>query len=122
MKVERTVEDYLDDIVTRGERAIGFCSGMTEAGFLGNLMVQAAVARCIEVVGEAAHQAVRSAPEIAKDNPDFEFRRAYATRNILVHAYGEVQQEIVWRTVSFSIPAIVAVARRILESRRNGSN
>ena len=118
MKLERTADDYLADVVKWGEMAVGFCAGVKESEFENNLMLQVAVARCVEIVGEAAHQAVRSAPDIASEHPDFEFRRAYAARNVLAHAYGEIDQEIVWITVMTSIPAIIAVAKRILESRR----
>lgn len=117
MKAIRTANQFLDDIVHWGDRAVRHVSDMTREQFLSEEKTQDAVSRCIEAIGEAANRAIKSDPGIATDFPAFEAEKAYAARNVLSHDYFKTDPEILWATVKQSVPAIVAEAKRILRSR-----
>jgi uncharacterized protein with HEPN domain len=117
----RTADQFLQDIVQWGERALRHVSNMTREQFLSEEKTQDAVSRCIEAIGEAANRAIKSDPAIVLDSPEFEAEKAYAARNVLSHDYFRVDPEILWATVTQSVPKIVAEANRILDRRSDKS-
>ena len=61
---ERRLVDYLDHIAQAIERIEDYIQDIDEVGFLENTMVQDAVIRNLEIIGEASHN-------IEKHFPDF---------------------------------------------------
>jgi uncharacterized protein with HEPN domain len=71
--------------------------------FLADTMVQDAVIRNLEVIGEA----VRNLPlDLRRQHPKIPWRSITALRNILIHEYFGVDLEIVWRVVDRRLPAL----------------
>ena len=71
-----------------------------------------ALLRALEVLGEAAS---RLSPEMRASHPDIPWRRVVSTRNRLIHAYFDIDLEIVWITATQSLPELVPMLRAILE-------
>jgi uncharacterized protein with HEPN domain len=113
----RTADQFLQDIVHWGDRAMRHVLETSRSQFLTEEKTQDAVSRCIEAIGEAANRALKADPRIATDFPQFEAEKAYAARNVLSHDYFKTDPAILWSTVKQSVPAIVAEAKRILRSR-----
>jgi uncharacterized protein with HEPN domain len=71
--------------------------------FLADTMVQDAVIRNLEVIGEA----VRNLPlELRRQHPTIPWRSITALRNVLIHEYFGVDIDIVWRVVERRLPAL----------------
>jgi uncharacterized protein with HEPN domain len=71
--------------------------------FLADTMVQDAVIRNLEVIGEAA----RNLPlNLRRQYPKIPWRSITALRNVLIHEYFGVDLEIVWRVVDRRLPAL----------------
>jgi uncharacterized protein with HEPN domain len=56
---------------------------MDEAGFLSNAMVQDAVIRNLEIIGEASRNIERVAPQFVAAHPELPLTYAYELRNVL---------------------------------------
>lgn len=82
-------------------------------------LVQSAVERQLLTVGEALNAALRDAPELADAIP--RIRRWVGMRNILIHAYPDINPELVWATVVEDIPALIDAVERILSERTDGA-
>ena len=81
-------------------------------GFLGNRMMQDAVVRRIEVIGEA----VNRLPDSLKGlYPDIPWQDIKEMRNKLIHDYGCVDLELVWVIVRKDITALEEQVRRVLD-------
>jgi len=65
-----------------------------------------AVERRIEIIGEAAGCVSR---EFKKAYPEIPWRKIVAQRNVLAHEYGEIQDDIMWRVATVSIPELIAL-------------
>ncbi len=76
-------------------------------------MLRFALARCVEIVGEAAG---RLSDEIRAVAPTVPWAAIVGMRNRLVHAYFDVDTEIVWKTVTVELPALAADLRPLLIS------
>ncbi len=96
--------DYLKHIIEAVERIERYTDDMVELTFLQDELVQDAVIRNIEVIGEASNNIRNHYPDFADENQQLPLRPVYEMRNALSHGYFTVDLEVVWRTVQRHIP------------------
>ncbi len=71
-------------------------------------MLRQAVERNFEILGEAMRRLIRDSPETARRISEHE--RIIAFRNILIHGYDLVDDELVWDAIDEKVPALLAEA------------
>jgi uncharacterized protein with HEPN domain len=81
-----------------------FSAGVEYTRFLVDEMLQAAIERKFEILGEALNRAEESDPELAERLP--EVRRIIGMRNRIIHGYDAVDEEILWDAVQFKVPIL----------------
>lgn len=64
------------------------------------------VERRIEIIGEAAGRVSRSFKEA---HPGIPWRKIVAQRNILIHEYAEIEDEIVWKAATVSVMELIGL-------------
>lgn len=99
------------DMLSWAAHAGDFVAGLNEAGFRASKLHQAAVVRCIEVVGEAA---ARISPGFKAGHPDIPWPLLVGMRNRLIHDYGRISLDIVWQVVRDDLPALAARLRPLV--------
>ena len=100
--------DYLGHILEAIERIQHYVDDMDEVGFLNSKLVQDAVIRNLEVIGEASRNIERVHPEFAAAHPELPLALANDMRNALAHGYFKVDLEIVWKTIKNNLPELHA--------------
>ncbi len=103
MRGERSIALYVQDMLECIEKVEGYCAGVTADEFAANTLLQDAVFRRLEVIGEAAKhvpQAVRSR------HPDIPWRRISGLRDVLIHQYPGVIVERVWQVATVDLPTV----------------
>jgi uncharacterized protein with HEPN domain len=111
--------DFLDHILTAIQRIETYTAGMQKETFLANLLVQDAVIRNFEIIGEASKSIERISPEFVAENAEIPFLFAYDMRNVLAHAYHKVDLNILWRTLERDLPVLkqqIVIVRRRLDA------
>lgn len=111
--------DYPQHIVEAIERIQRYTEDMDELGFAQNQMVQDAVIRNFEIVGEVSRYIERSNPGFVADHPELPLSFAYEMRNVLVHGYLKVDLGVVWKTIEQDLPGLLQQIRAVAE-RLNG--
>lgn len=96
--------DYLTHIIEAIERIDNYTSDITEPAFLANTLVQDAVIRNLEIIGEASNNIEKRHPEFAAEHHELPLSIAYQMRNTLAHGYFKVDFEIVWKTIHRDLP------------------
>lgn len=114
------VADYLQHIAQAIERIGRYTAGMDETAFRADELVQDAVIRNLEVVGEACRNIERADPSFAASRPDLPIAGAYDMRNLLAHGYFKVDLGVVWRTVQHDLPPLLHSLRAPVPPARNG--
>jgi uncharacterized protein with HEPN domain len=109
---KRSVVDWPGDIIAWGERLANHIDGMAYSDFIKDAKTQDAAAKCAESIGLAANELSKLDPSLEREFPDLQLNRAYKSRNKLSHGYYAIEQEIVWATVTVSIPQTVAAAKQ----------
>ncbi len=73
-------------------------------------MLSLALARPLEILGEAASGA---SEDFRQANREIPWRDIIATRNRLIHAYFAVDHDIVWKVVSEELPSLLQQLEKI---------
>ncbi|NDZ13296.1 hypothetical protein C7T35_24020 [Variovorax sp. WS11] len=79
---------------------------MDQVAFLNNQLVQDAVLRNFEIIGEASNNIWKHYPEFATAHPELPLSFAYEMRNAVAHGYFKVDFEIVWKTIHRDLPGL----------------
>lgn len=99
--------DFLVHMREAGERILRYTSGKSESDFLADSMLQDAVVRNIEILGEAARNVLEVLPDAAVRFPGIPFAAIYATRNHLSHGYFSTNVQRVWNVVVQDVPGLL---------------
>ena len=100
------VPDYLGHILEAIERIERYVADLSEVAFYQSDLVQDAVIRNIENIGEASNNIQRVDPEFAAEHDEIPWDVMYAMRNRVSHGYFKVDLEIVWNTIQNDLPGL----------------
>ena len=117
MSKAQRVPDYLAHMVQALERIARYTQGMDQAAFEADELVQDAVLRNIETLGEAANNILRAAPAFAAQHAHIPWLVMYTMRNRISHGYDQVDMEIVWKTLQTDLPRLYAPIQTLLPLR-----
>ena len=114
MKSPKEDKAYLQDILQAIGTIRSYTSGMNAEKFKHDHMVMDAVIRQLAIVGEAASHLPE---ELRKKDPQIPWKSVVGMRNILVHAYAEVDEGVVWNVVQNDLEALENGAKRLLAEK-----
>lgn len=89
-----------------------FIAGRDRAALNTDRMLLFALARAVEVLGEAAS---RVSTETRQSAPVVPWSQITGMRNRLVHAYFDIDRDILWKTAAEEIPALCPLLRDMIE-------
>jgi uncharacterized protein with HEPN domain len=81
------VRDYLEHILEAIGRIQSYCEDIDEVTFLSSSLIQDAVIRNFEIIGEASRNVERVDPAFVAAHPELPLSFAYDMRNVLAHSY-----------------------------------
>lgn len=94
---------YLKHIMQSIQAIEKYLEGVSEEFFLGSEEKQDVVTRRLEIIGEAVKQLPE---EFKQSHLEIPWRDIGDMRNVLIHAYFEVDYKIVWNTATKLIPQL----------------
>ncbi len=98
--MSREYKDYLEDILNSVDKIERYTKNLTFEEFAMDDKTMDAVIRNLEVIGEA----VKHLPvELKEDNPDIDWRAIAGLRDILIHAYFGIDEDIIWDVIENKI-------------------
>ena len=72
---------------------------------------QLAVERSLEIIGEAAS---RVSTSFRSAHPEIPWRQIIGQRNVLIHQYGEIKQERIWKVIRENIPPLIDLLKQFV--------
>lgn len=116
--MRRDPRSSLWDARESADLILRFTAGLSEADYLRNEMLRAAVERHFEIIGEALNRLAKSDPELADRIPDLP--QVVAFRNLLIHGYAIIDDKAVWRIVEGDLPTLRSHVAALLADLESG--
>ena len=104
---------YLRDINKAIRSIENFIEGLDYKQFLVDDKTSSAVIRKFEIIGEATKKIPES---LRKQHPQVAWKDMAGMRDKLIHAYSEVDLNLVWLTIHNRLPELKSTIEKILEN------
>ncbi len=102
---------YLWDMLDAARTMEQLISGLDFTQYSNDRRTQLAVERCLEIIGEAA---AKVSALFCNAHPEIPWRQIIGQRNVLIHEYGEIKQERIWKTVTENIPQLIELLKQFV--------
>jgi len=106
------IRKSLFDFILASEDITSFTKGLCFSDYLNNKMVQKAVEREFEIIGEALNRIKKIDSEILENIS--EYHRIIGFRNILIHGYDIVDEKLVWDATKKHLLILVNEIKRLI--------
>ena len=107
-------ETALRQILSHAREAVSLTQGKTRADLDQDRLFNLALARLVEIMGEAAF---RIPEEVQTQHPELPWLQMIGARNRLIHGYDSVDFDILWVIVSHDLPVLISQLESILKVR-----
>ncbi|MDL1912123.1 DUF86 domain-containing protein [Chloroflexi bacterium CFX6] len=107
----RRDETYLLDILIAAKKALKFVEGIDRKEFEESEIIQNAVMRPLEIIGEAS---ARISKSFRKTHSDIPWREMVGLRNRLIHEYFRIDFGAVWDTIHKDLPKLIELIEPLI--------
>jgi uncharacterized protein with HEPN domain len=115
--MQRDPRAFLWDVREAAQAIQSFTTGLDATAYVGNELVQAAVERKFEVIGEALNQLTKLDAPLAARIPDVP--QVVAFRNQLIHGYATINPDTVWNIAQNALPCLLLAVQALLDELGN---
>ena len=102
----------LRQILAHAREAVAIAQGKTRADLDQDRLLNLALTRLVEIIGEAAN---RLPEEVQAQYPELPWLQMIGARNRLIHGYDSVDFDIMWVIVSHDLPVLIKQMESILK-------
>jgi uncharacterized protein with HEPN domain len=112
---KRSYVVYLKDVLTCTEKILRFTQGKSFQDFVSDEILTDAVARNLEIIGEA----VKNIPaSVRRKYPDVDWKKIAGLRDILAHEYFSIHYVILWDIITNKVPELKDQVEAILQQEQ----
>jgi len=94
----------LEDVLQAAGRILEFTTDKTYDDYVGDALLRSGVERQFEIIGESLNRLSRIDPDTLSQIS--QYRRIISFRNILIHGYDLVDDEVVWDVAEKDLPTL----------------
>jgi uncharacterized protein with HEPN domain len=100
----------LRDMLSHAREAVEMCRGRARADLDTDRMLNLALVRLIEIIGEAANHV---SDEGQRRFPRIPWPQVIGTRNRLIHGYRDIDFNILWDTIQVDLPDLITLLKPV---------
>ena len=110
---------HVQDMIGFCERVRNYTEGHEQATFISDARTYDATIRNLELIGEAATHVPQS---VRDTSPDVPWRAIVGLRNRLIHAYGGIDNDIIWTLIQDAVPKLLTTLHDLLRTTSEDSS
>ena len=107
----RSSTALLTDMLDHAREAVTFVKGKSRADLDSDRLLNLALVRLLEIIGEAANQIPKPDHGLY---PEIPWPQIISLRNRLIHGYRSVDLDILWQIILVDLPPLIANLEAIL--------
>jgi uncharacterized protein with HEPN domain len=104
-------------MLDHAREAVALADGKTRTDLDRDRLLELALVRLLEIVGEAAS---RVPDEDRTRHPEIPWPQIVGLRNRLIHGYDAVDMDILWQIIEYDLPPLIAALEAILSQEEAG--
>ncbi|MFC1733808.1 DUF86 domain-containing protein [candidate division KSB1 bacterium] len=101
---------YIDHILQSINRIFEYTKGITKTAFSKNNLIQDAVIRNFEIIGEATKKVTQEYKQVHYEIP---WKEMSGMRDKLIHDYIGVDIAVIWKTIKEDLPLLKKLLKNI---------
>ncbi len=101
------------------EDALNISGGYTRADIENNKMLELALVKAVEIIGEAARNV---SAETRALSPQIEWDKIVGMRHKLVHDYFRISYDVLWEVITDSLPPLIIHLERLISNKYGAEN
>lgn len=101
----------LRHMLDAAKAAVSFIKGRDRASLDNDQQKIFALENAVEIIGEAA---IKLSKECREDLPQIPWAKIISMRNRLIHAYSDINLDILWKTAVEDAPVLIAELEKII--------
>ena len=105
-------KQYLVDIFKSAQIILDHVTGVDWDSFYQDILVQDAVIRRLEIIGEASR---RISEDFKAKHDHLPWHEMISMRNLVIHEYDAVALPIIWNTINENIPALLEQLSHLID-------
>lgn len=111
MPVSENDPALLWDLLEAARLILQFTSGVKFTQYNRDRLIQSAIERQLEIMGEAARRVSKAFQD---EHPEIPWRPIIGLRNILAHEYGEIKADRIWLIATRDVAELVPVLEPLI--------
>jgi uncharacterized protein with HEPN domain len=111
MQPEKRDAGYLWDMLDAARSAQEFTTGATYHQYSEDKKLRLAVERAVEIIGEAA---TKVSKKFREDHTEIPWQMIINQRHVIVHEYGELEDELIWKVATVFTPDLIAKLEKLI--------
>lgn len=111
MQPEERDHAYLWDMLETAREVESMLAQYDLSAFLADRIMVRAIERTVEIIGESAR---RVSPGYQDSHPEIVWREIIGLRNILANEYGQIDHELLYKTATEDMPALITAIEKLL--------
>jgi uncharacterized protein with HEPN domain len=111
MRPDERDAGLLWDMLEHAREVVTFVAGKSWEDYQRDVLLRRAVERSAQIVGEAAREL---SDHFRGAHPEVPWRPIIAQRHILVHEYGEIEDDKIWRVATVHVPALIRMVTPLI--------
>ena len=105
MQREKQDVAFLWDMLTYAREIVDeFMPGVSREVYLDATQIRRSVERSLQLIGEAAKHVSK---DFREEHPEIPWRQIIGQRNVLVHEYGEIDDDLIWDLITTKLPLLI---------------
>jgi len=113
---KRGTLEFIYDVLESIKRIEEYTENITFKELMRNIIIQDAVVRNIEVIGEA----IKNIPSsFKKKHKDIEWKKIAGMRDKIINFYFGISWEVVWKTIKENLPLLKEKIEKIIKELEN---
>jgi len=102
----------LQHMLDAGKDALRFALGRERTHLESDRMLALALIKALEIIGEAASKVSEN---FKSEHPEIPWPEITGMRNRMIHAYYDVNLDVVWQTIKSDLPDLLKSIEKILK-------
>lgn len=112
--MKKSDETRLQHMLDAAHEALSFAEGRKREDLNADRMLMHTLVRIVEIIGEAASKVSQ---EVREQMPGIEWRDVIDMRNRLIHAYFDINLDILWSTIVYDISGLIEELEKLLNQK-----